>query len=176
MEKLQISNSISVSCFDSQDYLQNNKQISDSIDKILGNVSTTYAREYLDNLNGDIFLQDKKVFIFVLYAAKEPVSFVIFSKKSNISVSLDLIWTVDEYKKLGFATMLIRASAVLLKQQNIASVFAKVESQDDVLYKLLESFSKVESLQSENKENQFKFGIKEINTEQILSDIKKFAI
>ena len=176
MEELQISNSIKVDIYDSQDYIQNNKQINDYLNKVLGGESTFFARDYLDNLNGDIYLLDKKVFIFVLFEAEEPVSFVIYSKKSNITASLDLIWTAEEYQKLGFATMLIRASAVFLKQKNIATILAEADEQNEIFLNLLKSFAKVDKIETKEEERKFKFGIKELDAMQILEDIKKFAI
>ena len=176
MEELQISNSIYVKIYDSQDYIQNNKQINDYLNNVLGKESIFFARDYLDNLNGDIYLLDKKVFIFVLFEADEPVSFVIYSKKSNITASLDLIWTEKEYQKLGFATMLIRASAVFLKDKNIVTILAQADEQNEIFYNLLQSFAKVESIETKQEETQFKFGIKGLNFNQVLSDIKKFAI
>lgn len=176
MEKLQITNSIKVDIYDSQEYIQNNKQINDYLNKVLGSVSTFFARDYLDSLNGDIYLLDKKVSIFVLFEADEPVSFAIYSKKSNITASLDLIWTAQEYQKLGFATMLIRASAVVLKQKNVATILAEADEQNEIFHNLLLSFSKVETIQSKQENRKFKFGIKGLNTNQILDNIKKFAI
>lgn len=176
MEKLQISNSIKIDIYDSQDYIQNNKQINDYLNKVLGSVSTFYARDYLDNLNGDIYIQDKKVFIFVLFESNEPVSFVIYSKKSNITASLDLIWTSEQYQKLGFATMLIRVSAAVLKDKNIATILAEATEQDEIFFNLLQSFAKVENIETKQEERKFKFGIKELDAKQILDDVKKFAI
>lgn len=176
MEQLQISNSIKIDVYNSEDYIQINKKINNNLNKILGNMTTLQERDYLDNINGDIFLQDKKVFIFVLFVGDEPVSFAIYSKKSNMTASLDLIWTAQEYQKLGFATMLIRASAVVLKQKNVATILAEADEQNEIFHNLLLSFSKVETIQSKQENRKFKFGIKGLNTNQILDNIKKFAI
>lgn len=176
MEELQISKLVKVSVFNSQDYIQNNKQINDCLNKILRGYSIFFARDYLDNLNGDIYLLDKKVFIFVLFEEEDPVSFVIYSKKSNTTVSLDLIWTAQDYQKLGFATMLIRVSAVVLKQQNVVTILAEEDKNNGIFLNLIQSFAKVENVELNKEETKFKFGIKMLNEDQILNDIKKFAI
>ena len=65
MKKTKITNSLSVEKFDENDYLNNQKEIYDKLNKILNSFdfdeNLSFAREYLDNLNGDIFLTNKKV-------------------------------------------------------------------------------------------------------------------
>lgn len=176
MEKIEVSNSVKIEVFDSQDYLQNHSTISKYINAICANEIDSQAREFLDNLNGDIFLQDKKVYIYVLFEGKEPASFAIFSKKSNISVTLDLIWTAKDYSKLGLATILLRVGATDLRAKDVHSIYVKEDEENERLTHLLDSFAKVKNIICDKTEMQYKFVIKDIDDKQILSDINQYLI
>lgn len=176
MKNIDVSGSIYSSVFDSDDYIKNHKQINKYLYNIIANNDINFAREYIDNLNGDIFLQGKEIYIYILFEDAEPVSFAIYSKNSDAKVTLDLICTNMEYAKLGFATILLRISAIDIKDSEISTTICATEKYNEVLKSLLFSFSKVEGIVFKQHQNQYIFDVKNINSKQILSDIKKFAI
>lgn len=175
MKIINISKSLKVSTYDENDYISFNKEINNDLNKILAYYGFEEEKEYLENLNGDIFLKHKRIFIYVLFEDKEPISFAIFEKTKKNKVSLQFICTKLEYTKLGFATMLLRASACNLKDNQIDEFVVK-NIDDLILKNLLNSFAKVDGVIFEENEKFYNFDIKNIKNEQILSEIKQFYI
>ena len=180
MKKIKITKTISMISYDENDYLNNQKEIYDSMIKIINSFDADQTavlhKEYIDNLNGDIYLENKKVNIFLLKQNQIPISFAIFSNDK-----LDMIWTNFEYVKLGFATIILRVVATELKLLNISSFDAEVNSENLVAQSLFDSFAKVEGVEhmannQENNKKTHKFDIKNIKNDKILQEIKDFAI
>lgn len=180
MNKTKITNSVLVECFDQNDYLENQKKIYDSIAKILSSFDFDYnlpfAREYVDNLNSDIFLSNKKVLIYVLKVGQTPVSFLTFCDGK-----IDLLWTDFEFAKLGYATILLRTFAIDLVQKGVFEFASEFDEKNMIADNLFESFSKLENVEilennTENGKKAYKFGIKNIKADKILQDLKQFAI
>lgn len=176
MKEIKLSNAIKIKVFNSDDYTKNNKQINDYLNAIIKEYNSAIASDYIDNLNGDIFLQNKKVFIYVLFNLSQPISFALFSKTSNTCVSLDLMYTAYDYTKLGFATILVRVSAINLKENNIQKFFCKTDENNLILQNLLNSFARVEMVKFSKADNQCSFDIQNINGNDILDKIKQFII
>lgn len=176
MQKQNITNSIVLKIFNEKDLIIDHKNLIDMFYKIAGGYNLGDMRETIDNINGDIFLFDKKVFAFVLEQNDEPISFAVFSKKSNHVVTLDIICTDIEYSKLGFATILLRLSAIELKSQNITHIIVDTKDQNEITEELLNSFSKVENVDTQKDEKQSRFDIKNMNDEKMLDDIKTMII
>ena len=175
MKIINISKSLKVSTYDENDYISFNKEINNDLNKILAYYGFEEEKEYLENLNGDIFLKHKRIFIYVLFEDKEPISFAIFEKTKKNKVSLKFICTKLEYTKLGFATMLLRASACNVKDNQIDDFVVK-NIDDLILKNLLNSFAKVDGVIFEENKKFYNFDIKSIKNEQILSEIKQFYI
>ena len=179
MQKRKITNSISVEIFDENDFLNNQKEIYDSLKKILNSFdfdeNLAESKDYLDNLNGDIFLESKKVEIFVLKQNRTPVSFAILSNKK-----LDMIWTDFEYAKLGFATILLRAGVIELFEKHKFEFCAEIKNTNLIAKSLFESFAKVDGVVCEKQQKQneinFKFNIEKIDTKKVMNDLIAFAI
>lgn len=124
MDKLQLSNHYSVKAYNRDDYFNNNKQINDDCLRIVSsyeganeNYNIGDAYNYIADLNSNLYLDELDALIYVMYLDKTPVSFAIYSKidKSNSWV-LELIYTHEEYTSLGYAGVLLRASAGHLKE------------------------------------------------------------
>ena len=173
MKKLNITKSIKVNVYNENDYLELNKEITGDLNTILSYYGFDEEREYLQNLNGDIFLKSKRVFAYILYENKEPISFAIFEKSKKNKVALQFICTKLEYTKLGFATMLLRAAVCSLKDNEVDEFVVK-NFDDAILKNLLDSFAKVDGVVCEQNEKFYNFDIKNIKNEQILSEIKQF--
>ena len=84
MQKQNITNSIVLKIFNEKDLIIDHKNLIDMFYKIAGGYNLGDMRETIDNINGDIFLFDKKVFAFVLEQNDEPISFAVFSKKATM--------------------------------------------------------------------------------------------
>ena len=180
MKKLQLTKTLNLKTYNEDDFLQNQKQILDDIQKILGsfdydnNLET--AKEYLFDLNSEIFLNNKKVNIFVLYREKLPLSFAICADKKLV-----WIWTHFEYTKLGYATILLRALAFELKNEGVENFSVDIDTDNFVAQSLFESFSKIDKIKifEKNERNGKKtcnFDIKGVNFDKILQEIENFAI
>lgn len=180
MNKTKIANSVLVETFDQNDYLTNQKKIYDGLVKILDSFdydsNLSSAREYIDNLNSDIFLNNKKVLIFVLKLNQTPISFLIFCDEK-----IDLLWTDFEFAKLGYATILLRYFATEIAKNGIYEFGAEFDQNNLIADNLFESFGKIENVKilqndAKNGKKTYKFDIKNIKIDQILKDLQKFAI
>lgn len=175
MKEMKITNSLALKVYDSEDYVKNLQNIYAELKSVYDSWQNATIRDYVENLNSDIFFENKKIYINILMSGDDTVSFAIFSKKSNASVILNAICTHSEYAKLGFATILLRASACNLKDEKINEII--IDNNDDIILKnLLDSFAKVEGVEYKENEKFCKFCIKNIKNEQILSKIKQFYI
>ena len=180
MKKLQLAKKMCIKQFDQSDFLTSQKIILDDLNKILDSFdydqNLESSREYLCDLNGNIYINNAKVDIFVLYVCATPVSFAVCSQNK-----IDLIWTNYDFVKLGYATILLRLIAILLCDKNKYD-FEMELSQDNLIYaSLITSFSKVEGIKclEERKKNGkilYKFNTKDINNKKILDEIQNYAI
>ncbi|HAJ77792.1 MAG TPA: hypothetical protein DCO89_01830 [Clostridiales bacterium] len=180
MEKLRLTNSLQVFMYDQNDYLQNQKQILSDLQKVIDSFdydkNLEQSKEYLFNLNSDIFLDNTNVKIFVLFLNKTAISFAVIKNQS-----LDLFWTHFDYVKLGYATILLRAMCIMLYNQN-AFKFCVQEDNDNLIFSsLLNSFKKLEEIKfsektAKNGKKTLNFDIKNIKTDEILLNIQKIAI
>ena len=180
MEKLRLTNNLHVNMYDQDDYLQNQKHILTELQKIVDSFdydnNLEYTKEYLFNLNSDIFINNSKVKIFVLYQNKTAISFVVLN-----NCKLDLIWTHFDYAKLGYATILLRAMCVMLHKQNTYT-FCVEECAENLIFSFLfDSFKKVEEIKfieknAKNSKKMLNFDIKNIKIDNILSNIQKIAL
>lgn len=180
MNKTKITNTISLHIFDENDYVANQKQIYDDLNKVLNSfdfdANLSFAREYLDNLNSDIYLNDKKFQIFELKINKTVVSFAICSGKK-----IDMIWTDFEFAKLGYATILLRLVAIEFFKQNKFEFCVEFDEKNLIAESLFESFGKIENVKilqknEKNGKKTYKFDIKNIKIDEILKKLKEFAI
>ena len=181
MQKLNITKSISVACFDEKDYISQNQKIYDDIKNILSSFDDdpllTEAKDYVDNLNGDIFLTGKKVDIFLLKQNTQAVSFLIVEDDE-----LKTIWTHFDFLKLGYATILLRAFAILQKSAGKTKIKCKVDDKNLVAENLFDSFSKVENIvvnksNADNKTKiEYSFDFENIDEQKLLKDVQQFAI
>ena len=178
MQKFNLTNSLTIFEFDEKDYLEKNKKICDILNKIFSGFdeddNTSFAREYLDNLNGDIFLSKKKIRIFLLKQNTEYVSFLIFDNNQ-----IKLIWTNNEYAKLGFATILLRATTTILFEDGVRHCDVEIEKENLIGQSLFDSFGKVDGVvvkRDEKEKIKYNFDIENIDVSKILQDIKNFAI
>ena len=178
MQKFNLTNSLTILEYDEADYLEKNKKICDILNKIFSGFdeddNTSFAREYLDNLNGDIFLSKKKIRIFLLKQNTEYVSFLIFDNNQ-----IKLIWTNNEYAKLGFATILLRATTTILFEDGVRHFDVEIEKENLIGQSLFESFGKVDGVvvkRDEKAKIKYNFDIENIDVSKILQDIKNFAI
>ena len=176
MEEIKISNSVYIKSFNSFDYTQNHKLVNQYLNCIIKDYNSSIAIEYIDNLNSDVFLQDKKLFIYILFSVNQPISFAIFSKISNTFAKLDLIYTAYEYTKLGFATIMLRTCAINLLQNKVNQILYIKNGKNEIIENLLSSFSKVDGVECSQIDNQIKFNVEKINKNDILSKIKEFVI
>lgn len=180
MEKLRLTNSLQVFMYDQNDYLQNQKHILSDLQKVIDSFdydkNLEQSKEYLFNLNSDIFLDNTNVKIFVLFLNKTAISFAVIKNQS-----LDLFWTHFDYAKLGYATILLRAMCIMLYNQN-AFKFCVQEDNDNLIFSsLLNSFKKLEEIKfgentAKNGKKTLNFDIKNIKTDEILLNIQKIAI
>ena len=175
MQDLKISNAIKIVEYSSSDFIDNNKKIYDYLFNISKAYNSSEFIDYLDNLNGDIFLQDKKIFVYVLFERNEPLSFAVFSKISNTCVELDGIYTAYGYVKLGFATILIRTCAIMLKKSNINQIVFSGDG-GQAFESLINSFKKVEGVKTTQVKNKVRCEIKDINSENLFLQVKELAI
>lgn len=175
MEEIIISSSIKIVLYNSDDFINNNKTISASLNSISKEYNSAEARDYIDDLNGDIFVQNKKVFIYVLFVANEPISFVVFSKISNTCVVLESIYTSYGYTKLGFATILLRIAITNLLKNKINS-FVYTQGTNEIMLNLLNSFGEVDGVSREYLKTGMRFNFSNINSAKILGEINKCII
>ena len=180
MNKTKITNLVLVECFDQNDYLENQKKIYGSLNKILSSFdfddNLSFAKEYIDNINSDIFLSNKKVLIYVLRLNQTPVSFLIYCDGR-----IDMLWTDFEFAKLGYATILLRAIAVELFGENVFEFSVEFDKENLIAENLFESFGKIENVKilektEKNGKKTYKFDIKSIKIDEILKNLKEFAI
>ena len=176
MKTIEITQNVKVEIFDSNDYIENQQKVYSSLKDIFNSQSSAIIRDFVDDLNSDIFLQNKKVFIYVLKVGDDVVCFAIFSKISNRTANFDCICTHRDFEKLGFATVLVRAGLVNLKQNEISNIVANFEEQNFAYQNLLFSFSKIENMATKEEENRYKFDISNVDENKILQDVKNLII
>ena len=152
MDKIKISDIHSVVVYNRDDYFADNRKINSDCMSILlsheNNVRTTNlneAREYLEDLNSNMYFDYLDAKIYVMYREKEPICFAIYNKiEKSESWVLDLIYTHDEWTKLGLATALLRVSAKDLKENYGAEeINATVNHKNLASVYLHQSFAKV---------------------------------
>lgn len=170
MQKLELTKSLSLTQHSGDEYIENHKAINDALLKI----SNGFEKDYIDNLNGDIFINNKNISIFVLKQNRTPIAFAVVGIK-NKNAQVEMICTANDYQHLGYATILLRALAVRLLNNGVK--FLSVEhQQNEIVKNLVSSFSKIEDvLVAEETEKYFTFDISGINENKIIEDIKKIA-
>lgn len=160
MDKIQISKIHTVAVYDKKDYLENNKEINhDMLDILLsheninGSKELSDARTYIEDLNGNMFLNELDPKIYVMYRENEPVSFAILNKiEKTESWTLDLIYTHNEWTKLGLATVLMRVVTKDLKtKQNAEEINSTVNCKNNASLFLHESFSKIKGVETKTE-------------------------
>ena len=180
MNKLEITKAVYVKHFNQDEFLTNQADILKDLNAIVDSfdydVNLEYTKDYLCNLNSDIFLNNSKVDIFILYCNNEPVSFVVMCNNN-----VDLFWTNYEYAKLGYATVLIRAMSSMFAKEKKYNLTFKIDENNLIFSSLLESFKKVEGIKfieklAKNGKKTIKFSTKNINFEEILTKIKEMTI
>lgn len=183
MDKIQLSNHYKVKAYNRDDYFNNNKQINDDCLRILSsyegsnesyNVGDAY--NYISDLNSNMYLDELDALVYIMYLDKTPVSFAIYTKidKSNSWV-LELIFTHEEYTSLGYAGVLLRASAGHLKEAHGAE-----EINSNVNYKnapsmfLNNSFAKVKGVNVTSTDHDghktFHFDIRGLSAKKVEDD------
>lgn len=171
MQKTELTNSLAMMSYNEVEYIRNHKEINDNLLKISGN----FATEYINNLNGDIFVENKKLRIYILKQNRTAISFAIF-KTINNTATLEMICTQEEYLHLGFATILLRAVAIDLQKCNIRFLNFDKDEQNQILQNIIFSFSKVEGIDvAEDNEKFVSFDILNVNQDKLLNDIKHIA-
>ena len=180
MQKIKIANSLTMVKCDENDFIYSNKEVYDWLTKILNSFDDDenlgWAKDYLENLNGDIFIDGKQVVIYVLKQHSQPISFLIFDGKK-----ISLIWTHFDYVKLGFATILIREAMVDLHKCGKTKIEIEIGKNNLIMQTLLESFSKIEGMKSVQNELKsgnicYKFDTEEVKTDKVLQQIQNLVI
>jgi GNAT superfamily N-acetyltransferase len=119
------------------------------------------ARDYLEDLNSNMFLDDIEARIYIMYRGNEPISFAIYSKIDKTKEwVLELIYTHSDYTKLGIASALLRVSSAELKNSCDAKLISStVNKKNYPSISLHNSFSKVDGVKiaSEDIGNRIKF-------------------
>lgn len=176
MKKIKLSTLHEVNVYDSKDYIENNKEVNDSFVNILSSYEydnadydINKARDYIENLNYNMFLENLDSKIYVLQREDQPVSFALYNRiqKTNDWV-LELIYTHSEHTTCGFATALLRLSAKDLKERfNAENIHTTVSHNNYKSMYLHSSFSKVEgvkvALDKESTKSRFRFNIKNMS-------------
>src|SRR5574344_913424 len=187
MQQINLTKSLKIDVFDKNEYLEQNKEVNDTLKKVLSSYKQKNdsfeqhdAIEYIDNLSGNIFFTKLEIKIFVLKSGQYPISFSIFSKKSESSWNLQLFWTDSEYTKLGFATILLRCAVASLREDKAENIFVVADKKNIFANHLFESFGKVVGVGIDKKEDKekitFKFNIEKAKSENLIEDAKKLAI
>lgn len=178
MKEMKLNKLYSVYCYDKDDYFANNKDVNDSCLGIISshesnNASYDFdkAREYLENLNYNMYLDNMDTRIYVLKREGEPVSFALYNKIENTNDwVLELIYTHSEYTTLGLGTVLLRSSACDLRNNGAENIHTTVAKNNDASFNLHKSFSKVEGVKTsvDDVDNRLKFmfNIKEMKTDK----------
>ena len=178
MKEMKLNKLYSVYCYDKDDYFTNNKDVNDSCLGIISshesnNASYDFdkAREYLENLNYNMYLDNMDTRIYVLKREGEPVSFALYNKIENTNDwVLELIYTHSEYTTLGLGTVLLRSSACDLRNNGAENIHTTVAKNNDASFNLHKSFSKVEGVKTsvDDVDNRLKFmfNIKEMKTDK----------
>lgn len=153
MEKVQLNNLYQMDIYDNQDYFEFNKQVNDSCYEIISSHERNFvydvdgAREYIENMNYNMYLNGLNARIYILKRENEPVSFAIYSNaKSPENWKLDLMFTNQELTAMGFATVLLRASSSDLKQKGAKNFYVALSKNNIPGLRLLESFEKVDGV------------------------------
>ncbi|MGN1212570.1 MAG: GNAT family N-acetyltransferase [Christensenellales bacterium] len=168
MEEFEISKIHKVKVYESKDYIEKNKEVNDSFLNILSSYEydnetfdITKARDYIENLNYEMYLSNLDTRIYVLSREDRPVSFAIYNRIEHTNDwVLELIYTHSEYVTLGLAGNLLRFSARDLKDrfgaENIHSTVAK---NNHASFYLHNSFSKVDGVKgtTEDCDSRFKY-------------------
>ena len=193
MQNIKISKSLTAKAYDQNDVIFDNKNVTDDLLCVLKKEPATQenfqladTQEYIANLNSAIYIDKLKVKIFVLYSNLTPVSFAIFEQKNSPIFCLKFVWTSIDYAKLGFASILLRASVANLIECGAKKIVAEVLQSDKIADNLLESFSKIEEINTQKTEkfdkkekvqkNVFEFDVSKLDDKQLLQDIVKMAI
>lgn len=179
MEQFKISALHDLKVYNSSDYIEKNKEVNDSFLSIIASHENTNAgydvnkaREYIEDLNYKMFLDDLDTRIYILHSDGHPVSFALYNRieKTNDWI-MELIYTHSEYTTLGLATALLRLSAKDLSQRfDAENIHTTVSKKNYASMYLHDSFSKVEGVKvsTDNVDSRikFRFNIKELkNTE-----------
>lgn len=179
MQKLDITNLLSVVCYDENDYVKKNKDVYAGIQKVLSSFDDdemlSWCKDYIENLNGDIFLSGKKFEIFLLKQKRDVVSFAVLC-----GGNLDMIWTHFDFAKLGFATILLRAVAIFQKDKNCCKFCANVKKNNLIAQSLMDSFAKTQNIKCKKTELldgslKYAFDVCALDANRLLEDIKKMA-
>lgn len=167
MEKFKISQLHNVKVYDSKDYIEFNKDVNDSFMNILSSheynnasYDINKAREYVEDLNYKMFLDNLDTRIYVMYRQDQPVTFAIYNRVENTNDwHLELIYTHDEYTKLGLASALLRFSAGdLLSRYDAENITTVVAKNNFASMNLHESFSKVNGVKAYVEDADSRYG------------------
>ncbi|MBO7508216.1 MAG: hypothetical protein J6T39_01040 [Clostridia bacterium] len=179
MQKLNISKSINIVCYDENDYISQNQKIYDDISKMLKSFDydpiLSETKDYVDNLNGDIFLTSKKINIFLLKQNSQTISFAIVENNE-----IKTVWTDFDFLKLGYATILLRGAVIIMKDMGKTKINCKIDENNLVAENLFDSFAKIDGAKSNREAKgekiEYSFDFCDIDKNKLLSDIQKFAI
>ena len=95
---------------------------------------------------------------------------------------LKAVWTHFDFLKLGYATILLRAFAILQKSAGKTKMQCEIDDSNLVAQNLFESFSKVENIvvnkSNANNKNkiEYSFDFENIDEQKLLKDVQQFAI
>ena len=165
MKDIKISQLHTLEVYNSKEYINNNKEVNDSILNVLESYEVNEtgrninkAREYIEDLNFKIFSSDANVQIYVMKREEQPVSFVIYEKRKDTPAwMVEMIYTHDDYIKLGLATSLLRHSAKHLKTTCDAQKILSAVSVNNIAgVHLFDSFAKVEGVDGKISEKESK--------------------
>lgn len=188
MQITNISKSLSATEFNKDEFFEQQKDICELFKTILKTYKekeNTFdlhdAKEFISNLNSEIYLQNLSAKFFVLSEEKSPVSFAIFTSKDNVLWTLEQIWTKKDYVRFGFATMLLRVCAINILGSNGATIKMQTKTNQEIAEKLFDSFSKVEGIEQIKKQNNiggndYLFEIKNASVSAMQEAIQKLAI
>lgn len=155
MNKIQMNDLYDIEVYDNQDYIENNKHVNDCCADVLSThernivCDVEKSKEFLDNMNYDMYLNNLVCRVYLLKRDDEPMSYAIYTKtKNDANWKLEQMYTNQEFTGLGYATVLLRASADDMKRNGVKNLCMVFSKQNIPANKLAESFDKVAGIRS----------------------------
>lgn len=177
----------SIRCFEREDYLKNFDELNEFMTRIFssheyGNSSYDYqeAIEEINEKNQDFFAEEfliPRLYVLFDEENRAPVSFALYSHDDERDDwHLEFIATHEDYKQMGFAEAILKASAkdlMTTEYPRISSVVAKSNGPSLALHDAVGSAEgiKLFSEPIEGNRISFLFDLKNMNKENASKDV-----